>query len=160
MRSDGVQRGVVGSRDADLPIRQSTGSEAIGIWGRTQRCEDEERSLAEARSHRADRISWNGLRGRSRRQTPHVRRAQPEKSRISHPFHPLSGCEFEAVACKEYRGEQRVCSLDKKDRQCEIPLSWTDLAAEDPVRILDSGKSWFRAADLVESACSVGELRR
>jgi hypothetical protein len=25
-----------------------------------------------------------------------------------------------------------VCFIDKKGRQCEIPLSWTDLAPEDP----------------------------
>ena len=103
-------------------------------------------------------IAVRGL--RSRRQTTHVRRAQPEKFRITHPFHPLSGCEFEALACKGYSGEQRVCFLDKKGRQCEIPLSWTDLAAEDPVCILASGKSWFRAADLVELTRLVEGLRR
>jgi hypothetical protein len=77
-----------------------------------------------------------------------------------HPFHPLSGREFEALAWKEYGVEQRVCFLDKKGRQCEIPLSWTDLAAEDPVTILASEKSWFRAADLVELAGLVEGLRR
>src|SRR6267378_7830316 len=44
--------------------------------------------------------------------------------------------------------------LDKKGRQCEIPLSWTELAAKDPGTILASRKSWFRAADLVELALS------
>ena len=96
----------------------------------------------------------------SRQQTTHVRRAQPERFRITHPFHPLSGCEFEPLARKEYSGEQRVCFLDKKGRQCEIPLSWTDLAAEDPVVILASVKTWFRAADLVELARLVEGLRR
>jgi len=85
---------------------------------------------------------------------------QTEKFRITHPFHPLSGHEFEALACKEYSGEQRVCSLDKKGRQCELPLSWTDLAAEDPVTILASGKSWFRAADLLQLVRLVEGLRR
>jgi hypothetical protein len=45
-----------------------------------------------------------------------------------------------------------VCFLDKKGRQFEIPLSWTDLAAEDPLTTLSAGKSWFRAADLLELA--------
>ena len=85
---------------------------------------------------------------------------QPEKFRITHPFHPLPGREFEALTWKEYGREERVCFLDKKGRQCEIPLSWTDLAAEDPVTILTSGKSWFRAADLVELARLVEGLRR
>ena len=85
---------------------------------------------------------------------------QTKKFRITHPFHPPSGREFEALACKEYSGEQRVCFLDKKGRQCEIPLSWTDLAPEDPVRVLASRKSWFRAADLVELVRLVEGLRR
>ena len=104
--------------------------------------------------------SWSGPKARERRRTTPVRRTQPGKFRITHPFHPLAGREFEALACKEYGGEQRVCFLDKKGRQCEIPLSWTDLAAEDPVTILASGKSWFRAADLVELARLVEGLRR
>jgi hypothetical protein len=85
---------------------------------------------------------------------------QTKNFRITHPFHPLSGHEFEALACKEYSGEQRVCFLDRKGRQCEIPLSWTDLAAEDPVRLLASRKSWFRAADLLELVRLVEGLRR
>jgi hypothetical protein len=43
-----------------------------------------------------------------------------------------------------------VCFVDKQGRQYEIPLNLTDLAAQDPFTILSSGKSWFRAADLVE----------
>ena len=104
--------------------------------------------------------SWNGPRARERRRTTPVRRTQPGKFRITHPFHPLSGREFEALAWKEYGGEQRVCFLDKKGRQFEIPLSWTDLAAEDPVTILASGKSWFRAADLLELARLIEGMRQ
>jgi hypothetical protein len=97
---------------------------------------------------------------RKRCHTIPVRRTQPEKFRITHPFHPLSGHEFETLARKEYSGERRVCFLDKKGRQCEIPLSWTDLAAEDPVLVLASGRSWFRAADLLELTRLVEGLRR
>src|SRR3974377_407142 len=104
--------------------------------------------------------SFSGRNQRKRCRTTPVRRTQPEKFRVTHPFHPLSGHEFEALACKEYGGERRVCFLDKKGRQCEIPLGWTDQAAEDPVRVLASRKSWFRAADLVELVHLVGGLRR
>jgi hypothetical protein len=45
-----------------------------------------------------------------------------------------------------------VCFLDKKGRQCEIPLGWTDLAAEDAIITFAAGKSCFRAADLLELA--------
>jgi hypothetical protein len=101
-----------------------------------------------------------GADDRQQDQTTPVHRIRPEKFRITHSFHPLFGSDFEALACKEYGGEQRVCFLDKKGRQCEIPLSWTDLAVEDPVTLLASGKSWFRAADLVELARLVEGLRR
>jgi len=50
--------------------------------------------------------------------------------------------------------------VDKKGRQCEIPLSWTDLAPEDAIATLAAGKSWFRAADLLELARLVAALRR
>jgi hypothetical protein len=85
---------------------------------------------------------------------------QTKKFRITHPFHPLSGHEFEALTCKEYSGEQRVCFLNKKGRHCELPLSWTNLAAEDPVQVLASVKSWFRAADLLELVHLVEGFRR
>jgi hypothetical protein len=64
----------------------------------------------------------------------------------------LSGREFEALGRKEYGGEYRVSFVDKKGRQCEIPLSWTDLAPEDALTTLADGKSFFRAADLLELA--------
>jgi hypothetical protein len=131
-----------------------------GRWGEGLTAADMESACGSAASWSRASSSWSGPNRRNRSQTTHIRRARPEKFRITHPFHPLSGWEFEALACKEYSGEQRVCFLDKKGRQCEIPLSWTDLAAEDPVRLLASGKSWFRAADLVELARLVEGLRR
>ena len=45
-----------------------------------------------------------------------------------------------------------MCFLDKKGRQCEIPLNWTDLAPEDALTTLSAGKGWFRAGDLLELA--------
>jgi hypothetical protein len=49
-----------------------------------------------------------------------------------------------------YGVEDRVCFCDEQDRICEIPLTWTSLAAEDPFLILAAGKSWFRFEDLLE----------
>jgi hypothetical protein len=45
-----------------------------------------------------------------------------------------------------------ACLVAKKGRQCEIPPGWTDLAQDDPLTTLVAGKSWFRAADLLELA--------
>jgi hypothetical protein len=95
-----------------------------------------------------------------RRRTTHVRRIEPQKFRITHPFHPLTGSEFESLSRKEYSGEHRVCFVDKKGRQCEIPLVWTDLAPEDALTTLSAGKSWFRATDLLELTRLIEGLRR
>jgi hypothetical protein len=93
-----------------------------------------------------------------RRRTTRVRRIEAQKFRITHPFHPLTGREFEALAQKEHGGERRVSFLDRKGRQCEIPLEWTDLAPEDAITVLAAGKSCFRAADLLELARLVAAL--
>jgi Family of unknown function (DUF5372) len=51
-----------------------------------------------------------------------------------------------------YGPEERVRFHDEQGRICEIPLSWTNLTAEDPFMILSAGKSWFRFKDLLELA--------
>ena len=89
-----------------------------------------------------------------------VHRIEAQEFRITHPFHRLSGREFQALGRKEYGGEYRVSFLDKKGRQCEIPLSWTDLGPQDAVTTLANGKRCFRAADLLELARLIEDLRR
>jgi Family of unknown function (DUF5372) len=41
-----------------------------------------------------------------------------------------------------------------------MPLSWTDLAAEDPFVTLSTGKSWFRVPDLLELIRLIEGLRQ
>jgi len=53
-----------------------------------------------------------------------------------------------------------VCFHDEKDRICEIPLSWTSLAVEDPFVMVAAGRSWFRFEDLLELARIVGETQK
>ena len=50
-----------------------------------------------------------------------------------------------------------MCFHDEQGRNCEIPLSWTNLAAEDPFVILSAGRSWFRFEDLLELARQIQE---
>jgi len=102
---------------------------------------------------------FTGKTPRKRRRTTPIVRTEPQKFRITHPFHPLSGREFELLWCKDHPAARRVCFLDKKGRRCEIPLSWTDLAPEDPFLALSSGRNWFRVADLLELACLIEGLR-
>ena len=64
------------------------------------------------------------------------------------------------AASYRYGVEDRVCFHDEKDRICEIPLSWTSLAVEDPFVIVAAGRSWFRFEDLLELARIVGEMQK
>jgi len=107
----------------------------------------------------AESTFWNGLRVGNQGRTTSLVRTEPQKFRIAHPFHPFSGREFELLDHKEPAAEQRACFLDKKGRPCEIPLSWTDLAPEDPFITLSSGKSFFRVEDLLELVRLIKGLR-
>jgi hypothetical protein len=51
-----------------------------------------------------------------------------------------------------------VCFDEEQGRTCEIPLSWTNLAPEDPFVILSAGRSWFRFEDLLELARLIREV--
>ena len=64
------------------------------------------------------------------------------------------------AALYRYGIEDRVCFRDEKDRICEIPLSWTSLAVEDPFVIVAAGRSWFRFEDLLELARIVREMQK
>jgi len=56
-----------------------------------------------------------------------------------------------------YGLEDRVCFHDEQCRICEIPLSWTNLAAGDAFVILSAGRSWFRFEDLLELTRLIGK---
>jgi hypothetical protein len=68
---------------------------------------------------------------------------------ITHPFHPLSGKEFELVSYIKQTGEYRVCFYVEKDRLISIPAHWTNLSPEDPFVKISAGRSYFRVEDLV-----------
>ena len=50
-----------------------------------------------------------------------------------------------------------MCFHDEQGRICEIPLSWTNLAAGNPFVILSAGRSWFRFEDLLELTRLIGK---
>ena len=81
--------------------------------------------------------------------------------KITHPFHPWSGQEFELVTYLQTGGENRVY-FNQKEREhlVSVPASWTDVVPEDPLLQLAAGQSLFRVSDLVELAQMVEELRR
>jgi len=80
--------------------------------------------------------------------------------RITHPFHPWSGQEFELVTYLHTWGENRVYFHREGEHLVSVPASWTDVVAVDPVVQLAAGRALFRATDLLELAQLVEGLRR
>jgi Family of unknown function (DUF5372) len=72
--------------------------------------------------------------------------------RVTHPFHPLHGREWELVARRHNWSEDRVYFHDDGGRLRTIPAAWTSVDEVDPIVALGAGRSPFRAADLVELA--------
>ena len=69
---------------------------------------------------------------------------------MTHPFHPLSGREFELLDLRGPRGHEQVFFQAGRSRVSLIPLAWTSMAAGDPFVVLAAGRSWFRVAELLE----------
>jgi len=79
--------------------------------------------------------------------------------KITHPFHPWSGEEFEMVTYLHTWGENRVYFHKEGDHLVSVPAGWTDVAPEDPVVKLAAGRSLFRVEDLVELLGLIERLR-
>jgi|SRR5215831_2619569 len=79
--------------------------------------------------------------------------------RITHPFHPLAGQQFELVTYLHTWGEHRVYFHKEGEHLVSVPATWTDIVAEDPALQLAAGHALFRALDLIELAQLVGRLR-
>jgi len=83
----------------------------------------------------------------------------PQRFRVTHPFHPCFGQEFELVAWHQSWGEDRVYFHDAAGRLCSFPASWTSLGPQDPLVMMAAGRSYFRVQDLAELSRLVEELR-
>jgi hypothetical protein len=79
--------------------------------------------------------------------------------RITHPFHPWSGREFEFITYLHTWGENRVYFHNGGDHLVSVPAAWTDVVPEDPVVQLGAGRSPCRIQDLAELAALVERLR-
>lgn len=87
--------------------------------------------------------------------------ALSRRFKITHPFHPWSGQEFELVTYLQTWGEYRVYFHQKESEHLvSIPASWTDVVAEDPLVQLAADRALFRVPDLIELAQMVEEWRR
>jgi hypothetical protein len=69
--------------------------------------------------------------------------------RITHPFHPRFGEEFELLDYRGSFGHERVECVDGQDRLITVPLGWTDACGVDPFVAISAGRSFLRAEDLL-----------
>ena len=79
--------------------------------------------------------------------------------RITHPFHPLFGRELDAVERRHQWGEDRIFYRDPDGYLLSLPTRWTSVEAEDPFVVVAAGRARFRAADLIDLAALLLELR-
>ena len=70
--------------------------------------------------------------------------------RVTHPFHPLSGQEFEFVKRRRNWRADRVYFFNAAAELVSLPAEWTDVVAEDPFAVVAAGRSPFHIAGLLE----------
>ena len=78
---------------------------------------------------------------------------------MTHPFHPLSGRDFEFVEHKLNWGEDRVWLRDGDGEVFSLPAGWTDAVALDPFVVIAAGRCPFTADGLLALADLAGRLR-
>lgn len=78
--------------------------------------------------------------------------------RVTHPFHPLSGQEFEFVKRRRNWRADRVYFFDAAGELASLPAEWTDVVAEDPFVVVAAGRSPFHIAGLLELSELVARL--
>lgn len=71
------------------------------------------------------------------------------KVRITHPFHPHSGREFELICRRRHWGEDRVVYSGDDRRLRTISAAFTDVAPLDEFRLVAGDKAAFRTVDLM-----------
>ena len=54
------------------------------------------------------------------------------RGRVTHPFHPLCGREFDLVSHRHAWSQDRVCVHDDHGQLISLPARWTSAVAEDP----------------------------
>ena len=70
--------------------------------------------------------------------------------RITHPFHPLRGAEYELVTRKLTWGEDRVFYYDASGELKSLLTNVTDVVSKDAFDRISAGRSAFRVDDLLE----------
>jgi len=81
--------------------------------------------------------------------------------RITHPYHPLSGREFQLVEYRRDWGREHAVFYDENGDLVAVPVDWTDLAeAADPFVTLSEGRALGRPVDLLALRALIEEVNR
>jgi hypothetical protein len=78
--------------------------------------------------------------------------------RVTHPFHPLVGREFEFVKRRRNWELDRVYFYDDGGELVSLPAEWTDAVAPDPFVVVSEGRAPFHVGGLLELADLVASL--
>ncbi len=78
--------------------------------------------------------------------------------RVTHPFHPLAGGEFEFVKRRKNWQLDRVYLYDCAGELVVLPAEWTDAVVADPFVVVSAGRSPFHVEGLLELAELVARL--
>ncbi len=78
---------------------------------------------------------------------------------MTHPFHPLSGQDFEFVVHRRNWGEDRVHLHDGDGVLFSLPAAWTDAAPVDPAVEIGAGRCPFTTTGLLALADLLDRLR-
>jgi Family of unknown function (DUF5372) len=79
--------------------------------------------------------------------------------RVTHPFHPLFGRDFELVVHRQNWGEDRVHVHDGDGVLFSLPAAWTDVAALDPFVVIAEGRCPFTMTGMLGLADLIDRLR-
>ncbi len=78
--------------------------------------------------------------------------------RVTHPFHPWAGREFEFVKRRNNWRADRVYVRDEAGELVSLPAEWTDAAGEDPFVVVAGGRAAFHLDGLVALSELVASL--
>jgi hypothetical protein len=78
--------------------------------------------------------------------------------RVTHPFHPWAGREFEFVKRRHNWQADRVYVRDRAGELVSLPAEWTDAVPQDPFVVVAGGRAAFHLEGLVALSELVASL--
>ncbi|MBU4176047.1 MAG: Y4bD/Y4pK family protein [Actinobacteria bacterium] len=79
--------------------------------------------------------------------------------RVTHPFHPLKGQEFEIIKYGYAWDYERVFYYDEDGKLRSIPAIWTDICTPDPFLTVSRGRSLFKIQELLDLFLLLSRLK-